>query len=154
LFAREKFLNYESCCFRRRLNTNGPSYHLIDRSRARGTVDSRSAAGSSIQFSSERVAEPSFKELRNNKQIGPGIGIVSIQRSGDSGGKPLFLTCSILCAFVPFCGSSRMNRRAVTLSRARTCLCRFHFTIAWRRSRYQRVEQFCRRLRHLLDRAV
>jgi hypothetical protein len=43
---------------------------------------------------------------------------------------------------------------AVTLSGTCTRLCCLNFTIAWRRSRYQRVEQLCRGLCYLFDRAV
>jgi hypothetical protein len=60
----------------------------------------------------------------------------------------------LLYSLVLFCGSRDLNGCAVTLSRARTCLCSFNFTIAWRRIRYQRVEQLCRSLRYQIDRAV
>ena len=111
IFARDEFLNYEIHCFRRRLNANCPAHHLVDCSRTCSAVDSRSTAGSGPQFCNNRVAERSFKKLRNNKQIGPDFVLL-----------------------VPFCGS--INRRAVTLSRARVPLL-IQLTIAWRRIRYE-----------------
>ena len=71
VFAREQFLSYEIYDGLRRLDANGPAYPLVDCSRTRDPVDSRSTAVGSFQFSNNRIAQVLLKELRNNKQIRP-----------------------------------------------------------------------------------
>src|SRR5215217_1492325 len=66
----------------------------------------------------------------------------------------VYAQSAITCFASGLCRSRHLNGRAVTLSRARTRLCSFNFTIAWRRSRYQRIEQLYRSLRYLFDRTV
>ena|SRR5215216_4744459 len=76
-FTREEFFSYELHRFLRRLNANCPAHHVVDCSRSRNAVDGGGTALSSLQFSNKRIAEPWLKELRNDKQIGPGV--LSIQ---------------------------------------------------------------------------